>query len=130
MRIKADELSEAITKTLEDYAHVTKEAAYEGCKKTAEQAENELHEANPPGSQEWGSWDDYNRGWTIKEVEKTRTGKLSIIVHNKTHYQLTHLLEKGHALVNGGRAKAFPHIAQVAEKAEDELINNILEFIK
>ena len=50
--------------------------------------------------------------------------------YNDKHYQLTHLLEKGHALVNGGRARAFPHIGPVAERAEENLIDNILQFIE
>lgn len=130
MRISADELSEAIQKTLQDYAKVTEEAALKGCEVTGEKAADELHVANPPYSQEWGSWDDYNKGWTTKTVAKKRTGLMSVVVHNKTHYQLTHLLEKGHALVDGGRARAFPHIGPVAEKAEEELIDNILQFIE
>lgn len=130
MRISPDELSEAIQKTLQDYAKVTEEAAFNGCKVTGEKAAEELHEAHPQGSEKWGSWDEYNKGWQVKEVAKKRTGKMSVVVHNKDHYQLTHLLEKGHALVNGGRARAFPHIGPVAERAEENLIDNILQFIE
>lgn len=129
MRINADELADAIEKSLKEYANVTKEAAFEGCEVTAEKAANELHDAHPKDSEDWGSWDEYNKGWRVKE-EKGRKGKMSVIVHNATHYQLTHLLEKGHAKVNGGRTRAFPHIGPVAEKAEDELIKNIQQFIK
>lgn len=59
---------------------------------------------------------DYRKGWTVK---KTKNG---YTIHNRTRYQLTHLLEKGHAKVGGGRVKAYPHIGEV----EDEVIRRYL----
>lgn len=126
MRIDIEEFADAIKKTLEDYMDVTDEAAYEGCKVTAEGAVDELHEAHPNKEK---SWDNYNKGWAVKEVTKKRSRKTSLVVHNATHYRLTHLLEKGHEKVNGGRTRAFPHIAPVAEKAEDALLDNIKQFL-
>ena len=46
----------------------------------------------------------YIKGWTYKKV-----GDI-FIVHNKTDYQLTHLLEKGHVKRGGGRVPAYAHI--------------------
>lgn len=56
---------------------------------------------------------DYIKGWRKK---RTDTG---FIIHNPSEYRLTHLLEKGHAKVSGGRVQAFPHI----EPAEQDMIN-------
>ena len=42
-------------------------------------------------------------------------------VHSKTQYQLTHLLEYGHAKRGGGRTKAQPHIIKGEELAIKEL---------
>ena len=54
---------------------------------------------------------------------------MDVIVHNRTDYQLTHLLENGHVIRNKkgeyGRTRPIKHIAPVAEWAENELPNEI-----
>jgi len=66
---------------------------------------------------------DYRKGWRAKKVK----GKW--IVHNATNYQLTHLLEKGHALANGGRSNAYPHIAPVEQEMIEEFEREIREVL-
>lgn len=61
----------------------------------------------------------YRKGWRLKK-EKDR-----VIVHNATDYQLTHLLEKGHANRDGGRTPPQVHIAPVEEKVVDEYIQRV-----
>ena len=38
---------------------------------------------------------DYSKGWTVKKEDED-----TYIVHNKTKYRLTHLLENGHVSAN------------------------------
>ena len=72
----------------------------------------------------------------LKQNAPKRTGKYAsgwgqskrddaIVIHNKKRPGLTHLLEKGHALRNGGRSKPIKHIKSVEEAVLKELENRI-----
>jgi hypothetical protein len=66
----------------------------------------------------------YVKGWRIKRTPK------KLIVHNKTDYQLTHLLEYSHVKKNGGRTEGRPHIRPAEEAAIRELLKQIERAIK
>ena len=70
----------------------------------------------------------YAKGWGTK-----RQGDMDVVVHNRTDYQLTHLLENGHVIRNKkgtyGRAPGIKHIKPVEEWAIDELPRRIMEDI-
>lgn len=127
--ISVDELSKEIEKALADFVGVTEDAVEKGVSETAKHAVSELRSAHPAGSGQYGSWDKYNRGWKVMQTKTDKRYHRKATIHNATDYRLTHLLEKGHALVNGGRTRAFPHIAPVADKCEDELMQNIKKYI-
>lgn len=120
-----DQMADIIQEYLKEFEDVTEEAVDKGVSETAKDAVKELRNAHPSGSGQYGSWADYNKGWTIKKTKRDKTAT----IHNATHYQLTHLLEKGHALWQGGRTQAYPHIAPVANKCDSELVNNIKKWI-
>lgn len=67
---------------------------------------------------------DYAKGWRVKRVGS------ALIIHNKTDYQLTHLLEKGHAKRGGGRVNAIPHIGPAEEKAIEDYVSKVEKVIK
>ena len=52
----------------------------------------------------------YAESWTATKT-KENSSSLTMTVHSPSRYMLAHLLEFGHALRNGGRARAFPHLA-------------------
>lgn len=127
--ISVNELSKEIEKALTDFVGVTEDAVDKGVSETANDAIKALRSAHPAGSGQYGSWDKYNKGWKIMQTKTDKRYHRKATIHNATDYQLTHLLEKGHAKVNGGRTRAFPHIAPVADKYEDELVQNIRKYI-
>lgn len=128
--VDSGELAEAIKEALTEYIGVTEEAVRKGVAETSKKALSELQNAHPSGSGKYGSWDDYNQGWTIMQTKNDKRRHISATIHNKDHYQLTHLLEKGHALRGGGRAQAFEHIGPVAEWVDENLTNIIKSNIE
>lgn len=75
-----------------------------------------------------GTRGQYAKGWTTK-VDKTYSGEYGVTVYNKTDYQLTHLLENGHLIVNKkdgtGWASAHPHIAPAYRSIKNKYIRAI-----
>ena len=72
----------------------------------------------------------YARGWGLKRMSVKGGSRIAtIVVHNRTDYQLTHLLENGHIIRNKygeyGRTNGDHHIKDVEEWANNELPNEI-----
>lgn len=118
--INADGFAQAIEQILEEYGDgcqgvlmsVLPEVADEACERVKHAGKSE--------------WTVYNDGWT---VDSGKTGKFSVnaTVHNATRYQLTHLLEYSHPMPQGGTSKAYPHIADVNEWAQQEVVKKVEE---
>lgn len=111
-----------IIKITEEYAEEVTDETEAAVMKTAFEAESDLHVA---GS--FGGTGKYKRGWTTT-FNQLRYG-LEATVHNKL-YMLTHLLESGHSKWLWGRptgedVQAFPHIADVNDKAQRMLEEEI-----
>lgn len=112
-----------IEKAMKEQLDMANEAVNKSVDKVAKEIVNELGSTSPRKS------GHYAEGWAVKEG-KTATRSKSAVVWNEKHYRLTHLLEFGHARVNGGRdVPARPHIGAAEQKAikafEDELRKGI-----
>ena len=126
MDVKVDNMAAAIAEMLGEYqVEITKNIDARG-KTVADQGAKRLKETSPELS------GDYAKGWiATKEKGASFGDETGYIIHNKTNYQLTHLLENGHATRNGGRTKPIEHIKPVEdmvikeyEKAVEEAIEN------
>ncbi len=62
----------------------------------------------------------YAKDWAYK-VDENVPGSYTGHVYNKGHYQLTHLLEKGHAKRGGGRVEGIPHIEPAFEQMQADI---------
>lgn len=74
----------------------------------------------------------YAKSWKVKK-EKTGVGKRNtkVIIHNKDCYQLSHLLENGHAGPHGvGRVEGKPHIEPARDAAEKLLEGLVYQSIE
>lgn len=120
-------ITDQMEKILNDYSVEVKRATNNSIDVVSKQAVSKLKNSSPRKS---GS---YARGWGIKR-ERGSGGINTVTVHNKTNYQLTHLLENGHVIRNKkgtyGRAPAHPHIKPVEEFAKSELPAEIERELK
>lgn len=125
--IKPDELEKVIMDYLENYKEDIQEDVQETTDEVLREAKDELIATSPrrKGTRK----NPYYKGWAIK-VKTSRGGKYTKVIWNKTNYQLTHLLEFGHATRNGGRTKAIPHIRPIEEKYKVEFVEKLEKKIR
>lgn len=113
--IKPEELEKAITEYLGNYAEDIEEDVEDTTNTVIKEAKQELVQTSPRSGVARDT--KYYKGWAIKNGGRTRRGRYySKVIWNKTNYQLTHILENGHATRNGGRTTPQPHIRPVEEK--------------
>lgn len=120
---KNDSISLQVDKILNDYTVEVKRAAMNAIDSTAKESVQRLRQTSPVGR--GNNAGEYAKSWSIKREHDKQKGLATVIVRNKDHYQLTHLLEHGHALPQGGRTKAQPHIAPVNDWAANEVVRRI-----
>ena len=119
---KTESVTAQMKELLDEVNKEVEESAKKNIKSVAREAVQKLKNTSP---RKTGS---YAKGWGTK-----RLGDMDIVVHNRTDYQLTHLLENGHVIRNNkgtyGRTHGIKHIEPVEEWAVDELPRRILEGI-
>lgn len=127
--IQPTDMQQAIGEILQTFNHSVDTIVDEAAVKTGKQGAAWLKSGSPIRTGK------YAKGWTYR---KTKRG--TVYIYNAKRYQLTHLLEKGHATVkthgrygSTSQTKAIPHISivehAVALQFEDR-IKNAIEYQK
>lgn len=106
---------------MEDYSEKVVNVTESAMDATARESAQKLRSTSPRQSR--GKHPGrYADGWAVKKLDK-----LSAVVYNRTDYQLTHLLENGHAVkpdpIHPGkktRVDPIKHIKPVEEWAQEE----------
>lgn len=115
--------SKELQQMLEGYVKNVDEAVVEALPKVGKEAVKELKSTSPKLTGK------YSKGWRQK-VESEGVNGTKLTVYNATSYQLTHLLENGHALRGGGFISGKPHIKPAQDKAEKKAIEEITKAIQ
>lgn len=124
--VQIDELANAIAQELEGYGQDIAEALKHNVDIVSNEAMQEIKN-HIEFDQKTG---DYVRAFRIKTTEDTKYNKTKVWHVAKPWYRLTHLLEKGHALRNGNRSRAYPHIQfgeVLAQKRLFELMKGVID---
>lgn len=125
--ISPDQLAKEVNEILEQFKEATSDALKDATDGAVNDIVQQLKETSPkqPGGGE------YAKSWaaTPASAKKGEAG-YGRIVYNKKHYRLTHLLEYGHALWQGGRAKPHPHIKAAEEKGIADFERRLMEGLK
>lgn len=120
MKIRADELAQAIVKEISEFENATEEMVKAAVDKAAKNAVSALKTDSPKRTGKYAaSWAD--------KVDKSKKARVyTRIVYSKDpHYRLTHLLEKGHKARNGRFVSARVHISPIEKNAIDDVIQGI-----
>ena len=95
------------------------------CREAASESVAKLKATSPKKRYNGGR---YASGWTYEPIGAGHKGirLVGYVVRNATDYQLTHLLENGHALWNGTRrVRARKHIAPVEKEESAKLLSKL-----
>lgn len=128
-KVRIDEITKVVNDYLTNYREDIQEDVEEATNKVTKEAVKELKADSKEKFGNSGRDNPYYSGWTTKLQKK---GKLKYhkVIWNKTNYQLTHLLEFGHAKRNGGRTEAKPHIKPIEQTYNQEFVDLVESKIR
>lgn len=115
--IRIEQLADTVMKGLEDYAKLAVDDLKADVQKAGKTVKQQIENTAPKKTGK------YAKSWAVKKTRET-SDSIQVVVHSK-RYQLTHLLEFGHAKWGGGRTRAFPHIAPAEQAGTLQLTRDI-----
>lgn len=122
-RVRIDQLAAAVMEGLTEYADLAADDLKKAVKKAGDSVKKDI-QANAP--KDTGA---YAKSWAVKNVKET-SNSIEVVVHSRNRYQLSHLLEFGHAKRGGGRVPGKAHIAPAEERAGRTLEQEIEKALR
>ena len=122
-KVRVGQLADAVLGELQAYDQEAADAVRKTVKTVARDGRKEIQAKSPVDT------GIYQRGWKDTVVYEGSMG-VRVLIHNETSYQLTHLLEHGHARTGGGRVAGKPHIRPAEENMERSLIRKLKEVLE
>lgn len=123
MKVTVNQMADAIMEGLEEYNQLAADTVKKAVKRAGTTVRKEIENTAP---QKTGK---YAKSWRSRTTAESATS-LHVTVYSPSRYMLAHLLEHGHALRNGGRTRAFPHIAPAEEIGDKQLEADIIRGLK
>ena len=122
-RVRIDQLAAAVMEGLTEYADLAADELKKAVKKAGNSVKKDIKEGAPKDT---GA---YAKSWSVKNVKET-SNSIELVVHSRNRYQLSHLLEFGHAKRGGGRVPGKAHIAPAEERAGRTLEQEIEKALR
>ena len=113
---------------LGEYSKELDDTLYEQARDIAKDGVQELKRTSPINKKNSAHRGKYRKGWRM-DITKG-FGTVEAEIHNKTDYQLTHLLEKPHLTRSGGITVPKVHIAPVEEMCIKEFEQKIIDILE
>lgn len=125
--IKGHKVEVLLDRALDDFITDETETMFKAMSQAGKMAKKDVINASPKGPK------NYAQGWTIR-TKREKYG-VNVLIYNKTHPSLTHLLEKSHLIANkkGTYGRTSPghgqviHIAPARDKAEEYLLDILMK---
>lgn len=123
----ADNFARGIAELLGDIPAASSEGCQKAVSQTIRKTASGLRSGNygSSGRHKWSP--EYMSGFSSAVVKggATPAGE----VGNKNKPGLVHLLEKGHATLNGRRTASFPHMAPAFDDMEKDFVDRVSRYI-
>lgn len=113
------DLSKAVNQLLEEYGTDVQESVKKAIKSVSKEAVNVLRTKSPVGKGKKAG--QYAKGWRAEDIQEAY-GMHTLVLHNKSDWNLTHLLNNGFYSVRAGKRIPGDGHIDAAEAAINEMV--------